>query len=115
MGLRLSSYIDWTYKVFVPHQNVSHADSKDDGENPSSNKSFHGLLWREFYELCTAKCDATNISKDIVANDQGDRQEEPNHSFKDIIHDKVGLYHNQVEGHVSPSKLSELETVVASL
>ena len=110
-----SSYIDWTYKVFVPHQNVSHADSKDDGENPSSNKSFHGLLWREFYELCTAKCDATNISKDIVANDQGDREEEPNHPLENIVHDKVGLDDDEIQRHVSPCELSKLESVVSSL
>jgi len=111
----LSSYIDWTYKVFVPHQNVSHADSKDDGENPSSNKSFHSLFWREFDELCAAECNATNIGKDIVANDQGNGQEEPNHSFKDIIHDKVRLNHNKVKSHVCPCKLGKLESIVTRL
>jgi hypothetical protein len=115
MGLGLPSYIDWAYKIFVPHQNVGHADSKYDGENPSANKSFHGLLWREFDELCTAECDATNIGKDIIANDQGDGQEEPNHSFKDIIHDKVGLNHNKVKSHVCPCKLSKLESIVPRL
>jgi len=111
----LLSYIDWTYEVFVPHQDIRHANSKDNGKNPCSHKSFHGLLRREFDELCTAECDAADISKDIVADDQGDREEEPNHSLKDIVHDKVRLNHNKVQSHMCPRELCELESIMTRL
>jgi hypothetical protein len=115
MGVSIFPYIDWTYEVFVPHQNIGHTNSKDNGKNPSSYKTFHRLLRREFYELCTAKCNATNVCKDIIANDQGDGQEEPDHSFKDIVHDKVRLNDNEVQSHMRPRELSELETVMTCL
>ena len=92
----MSAYIDRAYEVFVPHQDVSHANSKDNGKNPSSHKALHCLFWRQFDELCPAKRDAANIGEDIVANDQRDGQEEPDHSFKNVIHDEMRLDHNKV-------------------
>lgn len=38
--------IDWANEVFVSHQDIGHANSKYDCEDPSANKSFNRLLWR---------------------------------------------------------------------
>ena len=40
-----SSYVDRTDEVLVSHQDIGHANSKDDSKNPSAHKSFHRLLW----------------------------------------------------------------------
>ncbi len=60
-------------------------------------------------------CDTNEIGKNVVANDKGHRQEEPNHSLKHVVHDEMGLYYDQVESHVRPCKLGKLESVVSGL
>jgi hypothetical protein len=109
------TYIDRANEILVSHQYVCHCDSKDDGQDPSSYESFHSLLWGQLDELCAAERDSADIGEDIVANDQGDWKEEPDHSFKNVVHNKMGLNNNQVECHVSPCKLRELEAVVTGL
>lgn len=78
-------------------------------------RTFNSLLGTDLDQLCATKSDTTDVGKDIVGDDQADRQEEPDHAFKDVVHDKVRLHDNQVESHVSPGELSELELVVTLL
>lgn len=97
LGRSLSeTHIHRANEVLVSHQNIGHAHSKDDCENPSPDKPFYGLFWRQLDELCPAKRDSTDIGKDIVANNQRDGQEEPDHSLEDIVHNEVRLHYNQV-------------------
>ena len=77
--------------------------------------TFNGLLGADLDQLRTAESDTADVREDIVGDDQADGQEEPDHAFKDVVHDEVCLHDNQVESHVSPSELSELELVVALL
>jgi hypothetical protein len=65
--------------------------------------------------LCATKHDAADVGKYVVGNDQSRWQEEPDHSLKDVVHDEMGLHDNKVQGHVRPSKVCELEFVVAGL
>ena len=66
-------------------------------------------------QLRPPKRDSTDVGEDIIGNDQAHRQEEPDHAFEDIVHDEVGLDDDQVERHMGPGELGELETVVALL
>lgn len=109
------THIDGANKVFGAHQNVDKQEGEQDGHDPSTDKSFDSLLWRELDELCATKHDTADVGKYVVGNDQSRWQEEPNHSFKNVVHDEMGLYNNKVQGHVSPSKVSELEFIVAGL
>lgn len=63
--------------------------------------------------MSTAKSDTTDVGKDVVCDDQGGREEEPDHSLENVVHDEVGLDNDEVESHVGPSELGELELVVA--
>ena len=92
----MSTHIDRADEVFVPHQNVGHAYSPNNGEDPSSHKTFHCLLGRELDELCFAKGNAADVGKYVVANDQGYREEEPYHPLKHIVHNEMGLDHNKI-------------------
>lgn len=109
------THIDGANKVFGAHQNVNQQEGEQDGHDPSTDESFNSLLGRELDELRAAKHNTTDVGKNVVGNDESRRQEEPNHSFKDVVHDEMGLYHNKVQGHVSPSEVGELEFIVAGL
>ena len=61
----------------------------------------------------TAKGDATDVGENIIGDDQGCWEEEPDHTLEDVVHDEMGLYDYEVEGHVRPGELGELEAVVA--
>jgi hypothetical protein len=94
--MRGEPYINRADEILVPHQNIGHSNPKDDSQDPSPNKTFNSLLGGEFDELCAPECDSAYIGKDIVAYHQGGRQEEPDHSFKDVVHDEMRLDHDQV-------------------
>ena len=77
--------------------------------------TFNGLLGADLDQLCATESDTADVREDIVGDDQADWQEEPDHALKDVVHDEVRLHDDQVESHVSPSELSELELVVTLL
>ena len=105
--------VDGAGEVRVAHQNVGEAERKDDGEDPGANETFDSLFGTDLDELRTAKGDTTDVSEDVVGDDQSSGEEEPNHALEDVVHDEVGLDDNQVESHVGPGELLELELVVA--
>ena len=78
-------------------------------------RTFDGLLGADLDQLCATESDTADVREDIVGDNQADRQEEPDHALEDVVHDEVRLHDNQVESHVSPSELSELELVVTLL
>lgn len=59
--------------------------------------------------------DTADVGEDVVGDDQRSRQEEPDHAFEDAVHDEVCLDVDEVESHVGPGELGELETVVPLL
>lgn len=61
------------------------------------------------------KGDAADVGEDVVGDDQGSRQEEPDHAFEDAVHDEVCLDIDEVESHVGPGELGELEAIVPLL
>lgn len=111
----LNTYIDRADEVLVTSKEIGQGETKDDGENPGSKEAFDCLFGADFDELSTAKGDAADVGENIIRDDQGSWQEEPNHALEDVVHDKVGLHNNQVEGHVSPGELGELELVMTFL
>jgi hypothetical protein len=111
----LPTYIDWADEVFVSHQDVGQDKTEDDGEQPSAQEALYCLFRGQLDQLGAAKCDTTNVREDVVGDDEGDREEEPNHSLKDVVHDEMGLNNNQIERHMGPGKLSELEFEVTLL
>lgn len=108
-------YIYWADEVLVPHQYVRHGKSEDDRTDPRSNETLNSLLRRKLDELGTTKGNATDVSEDIVGDNQGCWEEEPDHPLENVVHYEMGLYDDQVESHVCPGELGELEAVVAFL
>ena len=78
-------------------------------------RTFNSLLGADLDQLCAAESDTADVRKDIVGDDQADRQEEPDHALEDVVHHEVSLDHDQVQSHVGPGELSELESVVTLL
>lgn len=109
------TYVDWADEVLIPHQHVRHAEPEDDGAYPSADESFDSLFGRNLDKLSAAEGDAADVCEYVVGDDEGCREEEPNHAFEDVVHDEVCLDYDQVESHVRPGELSELEAVVALL
>ena len=108
-------YIYWADEVFVPHQYVRHGKSEDDCTDPRSNKTLNSLLGWKLDELGTTEGNATDVGEDVVGDNQRCREEEPDHTLENVVHDEMGLYDDQVESHVRPGELGELEAVVAFL
>lgn len=108
-------YIYGADEVFVPHQYIRHGKSEDDRTDPRSDKTLNSLLRRQLDELGTAEGNATDVGENIVGDYQGCWEEEPDHPLENVVHDEMGLYDDQVEGHVRPGELGELEAVVTFL
>lgn len=115
LKLQCKTHVDRADEVFGSRHDVDKKNTKKDRRNPSPNETLHRLLGRELNELGAAKSNAADVSKDIIRNDQRGGQEEPDHALKDVVHNKVCLYHNQIERHMSPGEVGELELVVAGL
>lgn len=90
-------------------------NSEKDGEEPCAQEPFPGLLGGNLDQRSPPKRDTTEVGPNIVCYDHGHGQEEPDHSFKDVVDDKMRLPDDEEEGHVSPSKLRELEFVMVLL
>lgn len=114
-GDTLQAYIHGADEVLVPHQNVGKEQTKDDGEDPRAKETFHRLLGRNLDQLGPAKRDAADVGKNVVRDDQRDREEEPDHSLENVVHDKVRLDHDEVQRHVRPCELGKLELVMTLL
>lgn len=111
----VEAYVDRADEVLGAHHDVHQEDAKENGHDPGTNKALDGLLGRQLNELGATESDTANVSPDIVGDDEGGRQEEPDHAFEDVVHDEVGLDDDKVQCHVRPSKVGELELVVAGL
>lgn len=107
--------IDRADEILVAHEDVGHEVTETNGAEPGAQEPFNRLLGRKLDQLSATESNTADVGEDIVRNHQGRGQEEPNHAFQDVVHDKVRLHDDQVERHVRPGPLGELEAVVALL
>lgn len=85
------------------------------GEEPRAEEAFPCLLGRDLDQGGSAKGDAAEVGPDVVGNDHGNGQDEPDEALEDVVNDEMRLSNNQEKGHVGPGELRELELVVALL
>jgi hypothetical protein len=111
----VEAYVDGADEVLGSSHDVDENHTKEDSHDPCTDEALDRLLGRELNELSAAKGDTTDVGEDVVGNDEGGREEEPNHALEDVVHDEVGLDHNEVQSHVRPRKVCELELVVSGL
>jgi hypothetical protein len=111
----VETHIDGANEVLGLHHQSSKKNGPDDSHDPSADETLNSLLGRQLDELGAAKSDTADVGKDIVGDDEGGGEEEPNHALEDVVHDEVGLEDDEVESHVRPSKVGELELVVTGL
>lgn len=102
-------------EVVVSHEHIREEDTEDDREDPRANEALYCLLWGQLNELSASESYTTKVCEDIVANDKGNWQKEPDHPFEDVVHNKMRLDDDKIERHMCPCKLGELESVVAGL
>lgn len=107
--------IDWTDEVLVAGGEVGENNTPKDGEEPRAKKPLPCLLGRNLNQWCAPKCDATEVGKNIVCDDHGRGQDEPDEALENVVDDEMGLTDNEKQGHVCPGKLGELKLVVAFL
>ena len=77
--------------------------------------AFHSFLRTQLDKRRPAERDPTYVRENIVRDDQTDRQEEPDHALEDVVHDEMSLHDDEIQGHMCPCELSELEAVIAFL
>lgn len=107
--------IDGADEVLVAHQDVGHEVAEDDGADPRAKKALDCLLGGQLDKLGATKGDTADVGKDIVRDDERGGKEEPDHALQDVVHDKMGLNDDQVERHMRPCELGELEPVLSFL
>ncbi|KAJ8104906.1 hypothetical protein OPT61_g10502 [Boeremia exigua] len=101
--------VDGADEVLVLAQEVRGQHAPDDGEEPGAQEALPGLLGGDLDQLVAAKGDAAEVGEDVVGDDHGDGQDEPDEALEDVVDDKVGLADDEEEGHVGPGELGELE------
>lgn len=109
------NYIDGANKVVGAHQNLGGYDATHESHDPCADKAFHSLLGRQLDKLGATKGDADHVGEDVVGDDEGSGEEEPDHALKDVVHDEMSLDDDEVQSHVRPGKLGELEFKVTGL
>ena len=109
------TYVNGADKVFALHQNVREEEAKDDGHDPGTNKALDGLLRGQLNELGAAKRDTADVGEDVVGDDERGGEKEPDHALEDVVHNEVGLHNDQVQSHMGPCELGELELVVTGV
>ena len=77
--------VDWADEVFVSHHQICKSKAEYDGEEPCAYKAFDGLFGRYLDQLSAAESNTTDISEDIIGDDQRNRQKEPDHALEDIV------------------------------
>ena len=107
--------VDRADEVLVACNKVGNEDTPENGEEPGAQEAFPCLLGRNLDEGCPSKGDAAKIGPDVVADDHGDGEDEPDEAFENVVDDKVCLPDDEEESHVRPGELGELELVVALL
>lgn len=109
------THVDRADEKLGPHHDVNKKEGEEDRHDPRANEAFDRLLGRQLDELGAAKGDAADVRPDVVGDDEGGREEEPDHALEDVVHDEVRLDNDEIECHVSPGKVRKLELVVSSL
>jgi hypothetical protein len=94
---------------------MGQANSPEDGEEPSAEESLPCLLGRDLDEGCSSEGDTTEVGKNVVCDDHGDGQNEPDEAFENVVDNEVRLSDDEEKGHMGPCELGELELVVALL
>lgn len=90
-------------------------DAEKDGHDPGAQETLHRLLRGQLNQLGAAKSDAADVGEDVVGDDEGGGEEEPDQAIEDVVHNKVRLADDQEQCHVRPDELGELELEVAAL
>ena len=107
-----ATYVDGANEVLVAHQRVSKKISEEYRKYPGTHKPFHSLLWRKLDQLSASEQYSADVCPDVVGDDKDRGHEEPDHAFKNVIHNEVSRAGDHEEGHVCPGELSELKAVV---
>lgn len=72
----------------APHDGEDHCAYK------RADETFHCFLWRELDERGAAHGNPTDVRKDVIADDEGRGDEEPDEALQKVVYDEVA--ENQV-------------------
>lgn len=94
---------------------MSEANTPEYSKKPGTQETLPCFLGRDLDERCSSECDAAQVSKDIIGDDHGNGQNEPDEALENVVDNEMCLTNNEEQGHMGPCKLGELELVVALL
>ena len=75
--------------VVEPHEEGAPGDAESHRAEERAHKALDRLLGRKLDQRRLAKGDAANVREDVVADDEGCRDPEPDDALQDVVDDKV--------------------------
>ena len=101
----------WTVEVLVFTHQLAHTQTVHKCGEPTPDETFPRLLRRQFDQLRLPEEEAENVGEDVVADDHGDREEEPDEAGQHVLHDEMRRReHNDQRQHV-PAEERKLHLV----
>jgi len=101
-----------TREPFELRQESSEPNPKDDGNERSADEPLPGLVRREcqkrFVDDLFPPLHSHSVCREIVDDDQGDGQQEPDQAIEDVEYEHGCLRHHDRETRYGPCHLSEL-------
>ena len=109
----------WTDEPSVLCQNCGEEEGKYHSEDDSSDEPFPGLIGRQCQEgggdELLPECDAREVGRYVVDDDQEEREEEPEQSVQQVGGMELGLEHYEAHSDYGPHVLAQLEADQARL
>ena len=90
-------------------------DGEDDRAHDCADEALDGLLWGELDERRAAHGDTADVRKDVVANDEARRDEEPDESFENTVDDEVAEPARQLGQQTTSIVNPYLETTMSKI
>ena len=91
--------LDRADHVVEAHEVGTPEETENERAEERADEALDGLLWRECNEGGAANGDTPNIGEDVVADDKGGRNPEPNETLKDVVHNEVAEGTTMSEAH----------------
>lgn len=87
---------------------------KDFCNDKGAYKPFDGLLGTQRDERRLTPDHTADVSEDVVADDQGSRDKEPDETFEDVVDEEVAREDDEQQRHMDPAKETKLVLEILS-
>jgi len=95
-------------EVLVAKQHLRKENAENEGGGESTDESLPCLLRRKFDQRRLTEEETPHVGHDVVEDNDGDGEEEPNKAFEDVLDDQLRLGDDHQKSHVCPTEHDEL-------